>query len=142
LLGALIIGGLAFLAWLVYGSFLWGWYANPCKPPCVSAPATTTVSTVGPATTTAPTSPAAATPAAVPATPTAKPSPAGARVRPVAPAPPRRVEISGSLDLIHHEGQTPGATTAQVAAPAQSAELSPEELADRFWRDYSKPPSP
>lgn len=31
------IGGLAFLAWLVFGVYQWGFHANPSTPPCNSA---------------------------------------------------------------------------------------------------------
>ena len=38
-----VLGSMALLSWLVFGSYQWGWHANPCKPPCgVSAPAPTT----------------------------------------------------------------------------------------------------
>lgn len=34
LLWALLIGGISFLGWLVFGGYQWGYHANPCKPPC------------------------------------------------------------------------------------------------------------
>lgn len=133
LLWMLVLGGLALLGWGGYGFFQWGWHANPCKPPCVVAttPASA-LSTAAPA-------PAPAPPPQSPAPQPQAPRIAARSAQPVAPS---RVELSGSVDVVLYEGQTPGATTAQAAAPTQPAEPSPEELADKFWRHHSSPPNP
>jgi hypothetical protein len=73
LLWILVLGGLAILAWLLYGGYQWGWHANPCKPPC-TAPAAPPVP-VRPTTARRP-SPAAPRPVVAPApTPAARPAP-------------------------------------------------------------------
>lgn len=104
LLWMLGIGGLAFLAWLFYGGFLLGWHANPCKDPC---PATS-----------------AAAPAPAKAIRTT-PAPAVRKTasRPVASTVPRQVQVSGSLDLVHHTDQRSAAP-----APTPTRRLTPEEL--------------
>ncbi len=107
LLGLAIVGGLALLAWLMYGGFLLGWHANPCKPPCVAAIAV----------------PSSTAPARA-----AKPTPAtkkAVRSRPAVSAAPRQVQVSGSLDLVHHDAQTQAATPALRDLEGQEA---------NFWR--------
>jgi len=76
LLWMLVLGGLALLAWLFYGEFLWGWHANPCKSPCVAAPAVITTHT-------APARPAAPRPSPAPRPAAAKPTPAPVDLSPV-----------------------------------------------------------
>ncbi len=104
-----VLGGLALLGWLFYGGFLWGWRANPCKPPCVTTPTSASIA------------PARAK----------KPAPAvrrtATRQPPVQPAAaPQQVQVSGSLDLVLHEAQT------QTATPAQRPNLEDQEA--RFWK--------
>jgi len=76
LLGLAILGGLAIMGWAVFGSYQWGWHANPCKPPCVAAPAVITTHT-------APARPAAPRPSPAPRPAAAKPTPAPVDLSPV-----------------------------------------------------------
>ncbi len=109
LLWMLGIGGLAFLAWLFYGGFLLGWHANPCKDPCNSATAA-----------------AAPAPPVKTATRKSSPAPAAKKAarRQAQTTAPRQVQLSGSVDLVHHEAQIQTATPS--APPARPS--TPEEL--------------
>lgn len=118
LLWILVLGGLALLAWLVYGGFLWGWHANPCKPPCVAA--------------------AAPAPPVKTAAHKSSPAPASKRSRPAISAAPQQVQLSGSVDLVHHEGQQ----TQIATPPAPARRLTPEELdeATTRWLEGQRDP--
>lgn len=128
LLWMLAIGGFAFLAWLFYGGFLAGWHANPCKPPCVAA----TAASVSPTS-------ASAVPVRPPR-PVPVASQTAARRRPTQPA-PQQVQLSGSVDLVHHEAQT---QTSTPSAPARRStrRSTPEELdeATARWLEGQRNP--
>ncbi len=128
LLWMLVLGGLAFLAWLVFSGYQWGWHANPCKPPCTSAPSSTA---------TANGASAAATKKSA-SMPSAQRAKRTAAHRPTQSAAPQRVQLSGSVDLVHHEAQTQTATPS--APPARPS--TPEELdeATARWLEGQRNP--
>jgi hypothetical protein len=119
LLWALVVGGLALLAWLVFGGYQWGWHANPCKPPCVSAPEAPSSGSAAPAG-------------------QQRPSPTRSATRPTRPPAPQQVQVSGSLDLVHHEGQQTQTATAP-AVPARRPTLEELDEATARWLEGRDP---
>lgn len=96
LLWMLRIGGAAVLLWLVYGGFKLGrWTAPRLTTPAATASVATPI--VAPS----------------PAPRAAKPRPAAPTQPTVQPATPQQIQISGSLDLVHHNQKTQ--TTAPTA---------------------------
>ncbi len=114
LLWILVLGGLALLAWLVFGGYQWGWHDNPCKPPCTS------------------TSTGASASAGGIGTATKKSSSTRRATRKAQSATPRQVQISGSLDLVHHGVPTQTATAPARSSPASSSSLEEQEV--QFWQ--------